>query len=713
MLKFQYRSSEHHLARDFYQRCLPEARSYGRAVGYFSSNIFAAVPAAFREFFAKDGRMQVVCSHIFSEADTEWFCEGYRERPRLVRESHLDLLDGTPEQVSGRLSALVPWLIAKGYLDLKVARQTADSGGELYHEKLGCFRDDDGNAVVFSGSANESFRAVSKNFEVVEVYRSWMDGEKRRTEQKLRDFECLWSNQTDGLEVCSFFDAARRGRLAVRTDMEPGKQSSDEGSPALDANRLESIKISGLEEVLQIPSQIRLRPHQKEAVRQWFDAEGRGILEMATGSGKTITALACATKLYEIIGTPLVVVMVCPYLHLVDQWIEEAREFGLDPLPCARGRQTWYDELAVRLYNARIGQRHITSFITSNATFRTDAFRELLKTVDVPMLIIGDEAHNLGAPSIRRALPTNASYRLGLSATPERWFDESGTEALVEYFGPTLVHYTLKEALDDDVLCPYRYYPHQIELTDEEFEEYYDFSVQIARLLNRNEITLDAPSQKLERLLISRARLTASAENKLTTLRELMWTRRGSKHNLVYCGDGRVNEPESGIERRQIRAVTRMLGTDLSMQVATYTAETSGERRRRLRRDFARGEIQCLVAIRCLDEGVDIPETRQAFILASSTNPRQFIQRRGRLLRQAEGKDYAEIHDFMVMPPEELIDETSPYFNTIRGLFRKELRRATEFADLAVNGPEAMRSLVEIQDRLNLMDIGARENGTA
>lgn len=708
MLKRQYRSDQHDLARDFYERGLAEANTFGRAVGFFSSSVLNACRKAFHEFFSNDGRYRVVCSHLLSGSDVERLVRGYGDRHEFIGESRLGLLDRETSLTPEELDELVPWLVAKGKLDVQIALPNEFSGAEQYHEKLGFFEDEEGDTVVFTGSANETYQALKGNFELIDVFRSWRDDERRRALDNRENFEDLWMDETDELDVMPFPVAARRGVIEKRS---PGAAASVGvlTNPAPDSS--ETVEVSGLHEFLRIPSYIRLYDHQKTAIREWLKAPGRGILEMATGSGKTISALGAATKLYEFTGPPLVVVVIAPYLHLVDQWVEEARNFGLDPLVCARGRQEWYEDYQIRAFNAGAGNRKITSVFATTATFRTDAFQEILEGIAVPTVLIGDEVHNLGAPNTRRCLPRNADFRLGLSATPERWHDESGTEALTDYFGSKLegAEYTLAQALEDDVLCPYLYYPHQIELAGDEIEAYMELTGQIAKAIGSDD-ALNEPSEKAKRLLIRRARLLASAENKLSKLRELMVDQRRSTHNLVYCGDGRVNEPATDEEMRQIEAVTRMLGRELEMRVAKYTAETDTARRRSLREQFASGDVQCLVAIRCLDEGVDIPETRRAFILASSSNPRQFIQRRGRILRQAPGKGQAEIHDFLVVPPERYRDRGSEHFGTTRKLFKKELKRAIEFAKLAENGPQAMGSLLELRDDLNLLDMGVEEN---
>jgi DNA phosphorothioation system restriction enzyme len=699
-LGLQFRSGQHIIAKDFYERCLPISTSYSRAVGFFSSSVFTCCPTAFYEFFHSDGRMKVVSSPYLQRSDISAIAAGYRDSQTIIKTSQLELLLKPPLVLQSRLAELISWLVATRRLDVRIALVADDTTGYMmYHEKLGLFEDRAGNCVAFSGSANESRSGVKDNFEVVDLYRSWERFEARRAERKREDFAALWHSETARLEVFPFPVAMRLGKLrpAEVDETAPRTIVSVNQQPLTEEDR------KGLEETLGIPGDVILRKHQRRAVEAWFANDGRGMLEMATGSGKTIAALAIATALYNTVDTPLFIIVVCPYLHLVYQWREQALEFGLDPIPCAHATATWREELATRLYNAKIGGRRIVSVVTTNATFAGPPFQKLMRASGLTQFLIADEVHNLGASQLRSALPEMARFRLGLSATPERWFDPEGTQALESYFDKVVFSYTLAQGLEDGILCRYRYYPLLVELTETEMEHYYKLTVELARL-SSGAPTGDSHDPLVEALLLRRARLIATAQNKMPLLRERFVPLKGSTHNLVYCGDGTVESPADGSITRQIEAVVRMLGRDAGMLVARYTADTELDRRSELRRNFASGVLQCLVAIRCLDEGVDIPETRRAFILASSTNPRQFIQRRGRVLRTAPGKEFAEIYDFVVEPPVDVSGPDSPYFNITRNLFSRELDRISEFARLALNGPEAMHRLLQVRKRLHLLD---------
>lgn len=716
IIQDEYRSSDCSIVQDFYLPCLEKSIVYKRAVGFFSSTSMAIAAKGLTALIRAGGKMQLIASPKLSNEDIEAISTGLKQREEIIAEvTKKELEQEFDEVVKDRLACLA-WLLSKKLLDIKLAIPKNIRHRGIYHEKLGIFEDTESNIIAFTGSANESATALIDNFECIDVFCSWHIGVRQRAFKKNQNFTKLWNDETEKVDIINFPEAAEKSLLQFCPYEKPLSNLDSKSRPksllVSEKNKGYHVGLSqedGLRqpqiETLEIPSDIILRQHQREAIREWFTNSGKGILEMATGSGKTITALAIAAKLYQHIGSPLLIVIVCPYLHLVSQWEKEANRFGLNPLSCTVSRQQWEQELSVRIYNSTTGTKPLSSIITSNATFSSELFQHHLRKVSYRLLLVIDEVHNIGSEKLRSCLPKKASYRLGLSATPERWFDSVGTEALTEYFGSTLVHYTLKKALEDKVLCPYRYYPKLVKLTDEEFDLYYELTKKIARTVGQNNNSLQESSKGLEALLIQRSRLIATAKGKSQLLQSLLTPLQQSTHNLIYCGDGTVETESEQFFERQIDAVTKILGRDLEMNVAKYTAETPLNHREELRARFGRGEIQCLVAIRCLDEGVDIPETKRAFILASSSNPRQFIQRRGRLLRTSLGKDIAEIFDFVVEPPTEMTHPNSPYYSLTRRLFGKELMRVIEFASLAINGSEALDGLLDLRDRLNLLDL--------
>ncbi|GJD16133.1 helicase domain-containing protein [Rivularia sp. IAM M-261] len=426
---------------------------------------------------------------------------------------------------------------------------------------------------------------------------------------------------------------------------------------------------------------------------------------MATGSGKTITALSIACELYKQIQLQVLLV-VCPYRHLVTQWGRECEKFNLQPILAFESVSTWQSQLTTQLYNIHSGTQQFLTIITTNSTLNTDSFQSQLRYLPERTLIIGDEAHNLGAAKVEESLPRQVGLRLGLSATPERYYDDDGTQSLLSYFGAVIQpEFTLKDAISQGALVHYLYYPVLVELTETESIAYSKITQKIGRkLLFKNKEGADLTdienNEDITHLLMRRARLVGAAENKLNALRELMQRRRETTHTLFYCGDASP-QADSKSDLSQLRAVTQILGVELNYRITTYTAQTPLEEREKLRRQFESGELQGLVAIKCLDEGVDIPAIQTAVILASSSNPRQFIQRRGRVLRPHPGKERATVFDMIVLPPD--LDRNT--LEVERNLLRKELKRFIEFADLADNAGEARIKLLELQKRYGLLSI--------
>jgi DNA phosphorothioation system restriction enzyme len=470
------------------------------------------------------------------------------------------------------------------------------------------------------------------------------------------------------------------------------------------------------------PDWLEPREYQQQAVQAWMANQGQGILNMATGTGKTITSLVAASELAELQDDRLSLIVAAPYQHLVDQWVEEIRNFGVEPIRAYQSRHSWTDDVTSTVTEFKTHARDTLPIVTTHQTFATDHFQKIIRQVDgARTLLIVDEVHHMGAPHLRESLPSRIRARLGLSATPERWYDEEGTNALEEYFTNGVVfEYGLKEAIANGYLCEYYYVPHVIHLTDEETEDYLALSRAIGKLAAKASGNIgDADQQgdeRLKQLLFKRARLIGAAENKLHKLRDLL-ERTGIDdlhHTLVYCGDGQVGQ-EGDETKRQLRAVTELLGNELGIKAHQFTYEEDQETRERLLTDFDDGTIDALVAIRCLDEGVDVPATQTAFILASSTNPRQFIQRRGRILRTHPGKRNAVIHDFIVAPPAAVRADAKDdsEFNMERNLIQKELKRVSMFAENAKNHPDATlssiptsaESIAELKKDFNLLDV--------
>ena len=675
-----------------HRQLLPRTVLYQRAAGYLSSGVFASIPDAFADFFQSGSVMEIVCSDQFSGSDVEALSRAVVDRPN-VRRRWATVSDAF---ASRRWPWILSFLIANDLLKIKVAFRTPERTLGLFHEKTGIFHDANGHRVAFCGSANESAGGLRLNFESVDVFFSWEHQTLAKRVDTLQScFDQLWRDETTGLRVLDLASALRDGLFS--TDR-PGSESST-ATRELRGRSFVTMKKSPPELVVP-PANLKLWAHQERAILAWGNAGGKGTVEMATGGGKTLTALVAASRAYDRIGPGMCILLTAPLIHLVDQWRDVSHRFGLRPIRCAEGRGRWIGELAAAVFALNTGSRPVLSVAATAATFGTPEFQEIVERVRKPILLIADEVHNYGSSRLTNALPSNAMLRLGLSATPQRWLDPEGTKALTDYFGDVVFTYSLKEAVSDGVLTPYRYYPRLITLDESEFERYIQLSQLIGRYMHGQRETEISP--KLQKLLLRRARLVGSARNKLGVLREHLYSRQMDTGILVYCGDGTVEGQATAESLRQVDQVAGMIGTELDISCGRYVADTLVSERRRLARDFAAGRIRALVAIRCLDEGIDIPGARTAYVLASSTNPRQFIQRRGRLLRRSPGKTRADIFDFFVRPPNRYLDRMGAEWRAGQALIRSQIRRAREFADVADNGPDAREVLLKITKDFDL-----------
>lgn len=678
--------------KTFFEPVLSVARTYDVAVGYFSTLWIRDAAAGLAPFACNGGHARWVVSPHLSEEDLKAIADAASPEEqasridRVVRHSIDELLRQLQEEPRATLS----WLVRDGVMAFRVAIPRNALRG-IFHPKMGVFADAHGNEVGFSGSYNLTGSAAT-NWEDLHIFCGWRSREAQDRINLIKQrFERIWCSRDPNLAVHQPGDQALEPfiRITRVTDRPYERPDGSVDGRTADTRALPR-------------DTLQLRTYQENAIAKWFGNNGRGVLSMATGTGKTVTALAAASRLCRHAvdrRTRLVVVVAVPFRHLADQWAEEAATFGFAPIVCYDQASTWMADAQAALAGLYARETGFVLLVAVNNTLANGPFQGLLRGLRDNLLLIADEMHNLGAPRLLRSLPENATFRLGLSATPDRHGDEQGTKALAQYFGPPVLEFGLREAIEHGFLCQYRYYPVVVPLTGDEMSAYKELSARIARAYASDGAGDDGPSDRLKKLLIERARLIGKAENKTTMLLPLLDARSDSQFNLVYCSDA------SDGDERQVDRVLRLIGTRLGMRANRFTAEETPAQRQELLRDFASGRLQTLVAIRCLDEGVDVPRTETAYILASSTNPRQFIQRRGRVLRKAPGKHTATIFDFIAVPDLEELSLGDPAaFNIERNLVRRELSRVNEFADLALNRGEAMVRLRDLRKKLNLLD---------
>lgn len=699
-LSDRYRSDKEDVVANFYLPAFEVATSYGRAVGYFTSTSLALFARGIESFAKRGGTMRLIASPHLNEDDVLDIERGYDVRHVIARAASRALEVEERDSVLDGLGFLGR-LIADGRLDIKLAFVQQAGRVGIYHEKLGVFRDAVGDLVAFTGSSNETLGGLAANFESVEVYRGWVPGDDVRALRLESDFEELWANNTPNLSVEDFPDVARKRlvRLGQERPCAPLAGTDDALTPP--------PVVTDRSSQLAIPDWLTVRDYQRQAVEGWLGERGRGILKMATGTGKTKTAMIAATQLASVLARreePLILVILAPLQHLVDQWITEVELFGVRPIPVYESHQKWLPIVEEQLSEVRLGQRPVVVMVATNKSFAGERFQSILARITQPLMVIADEAHNLGSSTYRSSLPSNATYRLALSATPERWFDDEGTDALIDYFGPIVFELGLGEAIEMGALCRYRYYPRLVELNDAETSLYVDLTTQIAQRIAAGDSLKDAdPDSPIGFLLRERSAILGHAEGKLAALAADLGGHADAWFQLVYCAEGTRPTPRGEPHGpNQLRDMMQLVGNDLHLAAHAYVAETPRSERKILLRRFASGnDLRVLVAMRCLDEGVDIPDARIGYLLASSSNPRQFIQRRGRLLRPAEGKEYALIYDYLAVPPA----GTPVNWDVERALLQRELERANEFGRLSENHEVTLEVLRPLKERYQLMHL--------
>ncbi len=717
-LKNEYRTSTANMACDFYEPILKNAFKYDRAVGFFSSSSLAYITEGLIPFIQNEGHIRIIASPVLSEEDVEAIKHGYKKREEIIQDSLIRELDEVEDISKQKRLNLLSNLIADGRLDIKIALTDSTAGFGIYHEKMGIFTDLEGNKVAFSGSMNETITAMSINYEAIDVFCSWKGEENQeRVQAKADTFELIWINQEPSVTTWYFPDVNETIISRYKRDKVDYTKLKAEEYQVMNENRGEKQQEVPIINGARIPKDFVLYDYQKNAINNWKNMKFRGIFDMATGTGKTYTGLGAIATLSEYLEDKLGVIIVCPYQHLVEQWKEDILLFGIQPIVGygAIPDQKWKKplETAIRDQKLKVKKREFFCFVTTNATFSGVFVQEQIKKIRGNILLLVDEAHNFGAENLRELLNNKFEYRLALSATLNRHGDEIGTQALLNYFGEKCIEYSLDRAIEEKKLTPYKYYPILVYLSENERNIYDDLSIQIIKNIIKGKNGKIKLNDKGKKLALKRARVVAGAGAKISQLEKAIMPYLHDRHILVYCGATRVldSEQESSSvddeDLRQIDLVTHLLGNKLNINVSQFTSKEKIDERAVLKKEFSSGEnLQALIAIKCLDEGVNIPKIKVAFILASTTNPKEYIQRRGRVLRLADGKEYAEIYDFITLPRplDEVSSLTEQQMKREISLVKNELCRAIEFARIAMNKVTAIAVIDDIIEAYNLQE---------
>lgn len=659
--------------------------------GFFSSAVFRHIAPGVAAFVnERQGIFRLLISPILSDQDREAIRKAVEDRREVLSRAAVKILEGafvSQSALQQHTLECFSYLLAAGRLEVQFVLM---NNGALFHPKVWLF-DDEQDLVVVHGSSNATEAGLLFNFEVVSIERSWVGDESLRRAERFRElFERLWRGAdpdaiTIGLPAgLSLAHRAGARPPTIEDFWRAWHEDFGKGlAPPLPVGRRvpQGAAERRAPPLLIIPEDLQWIGgpfgHQEKAVLAWENAGGRGLLSMATGSGKTVSALICATRLQK--SEPrLLLIVAAPFRPLVQQWKDEVIDFGIQPIALdsmtANERGASLDEAVRRL--AR-GVSRVEVAVITHDYLVSDSLAAVLDGIPptVTTMLIADEVHNLGRPQFVARPPRQFRFRLGLSATPILQYNQVGTEAIADFFGETVFDFSLADAIGV-CLVPYNYYIHVAPLAQDELEAWESITERLRRagFLGQDDGSDGRLSPQVLALLVKRRAVLETAASKVGVLRRLL-EKEGTdriRHTLVYCSDKR---PE------QLVVVNQTL-LQLGLYVRQITAEETVDRRRtaQILSDFARGDYQVITCKRVLDEGVDLPQVRHAYILASSTVRRQWIQRRGRILRRCEaiGKQIAFLHDFVVVPDD--LGSTSG-----QTILRQELERARAFAELAAN----------------------------
>lgn len=692
VIKRAYSSDTDDILHDFYIPVLAAATEYRRIAGFFSSTSLAIAAKGIVGFIVNGGTMQLIVSPKLTHQDLEVLIKSSVEPQDFLEHKMLEEIDKLQDQLVADHVRALGWMVANNRLQIRVAIRNYDDSKEiryqeeehtgLFHQKVGILRDAENNTITFSGSINETASGWLDNIEEFKVFRSWESPECDYINADVTKFTKFWDNLSLKVRVFTIPEAVKNRLVELAPE---------------DISQTELWRWYQRKSV-RPTSKIELYQHQERAVESWVEHGMRGIFEMATGTGKTFAAIACVHKVLKRYDK-LVIIIACPLQHLIKQWEREIAKYGIK-IQCIVADSTnpnWKSRLTDWLLDISIGHQSTLIILTTHRTLSSGVFLSIISSVkpEVNIMLLADEVHGIGAEKSQKGLLQRFDLRLGLSATPKRWFDSTGTQVIYEYFGDVVFEFGLREAVSTinpatgmTYLSPYRYIPIFVSPTADEMQEYYEATNSIIRMYH-SQRKEGKKNDILENLIFRRANIVKNVRGKFTALETLLKSMEPDiRWTIIYCTPQQIDDVMNLIDHMGIIYKHRF-----TMEEGTNAESRYGgvSERDYILKKFADGEYRILVAMKCLDEGVDIPPARTAILAASSGNPREYIQRIGRVIRRYPGKEEAAIYDFIVQPdfsnlPKELVEIE-------KKILKKELKRSMEIAQIAINNTEAIRIL--------------------
>ena len=725
--KFRYSTGRKDLPIDFCELALSNSCFFDLGLGYFSTASFNVLSTGFARFISCGGNMRLYINQFLTSDDYKLIQNDERiDFDERITQSFLSLkktLSNRDEQFFQCLS----FLIINKRIEIRIV---VPKNGGLAHEKFGIFRDENNDKVAFTGSMNFTAAALLRNIETVECTCSWKNEDNlQRIEQSEREFSEIWDGTSNLVsvfpanhfckEILKTYPLPEINELLIQENEIIKKLSQEREKEEINVTLNKTIIVKP-----HFPSKYKDGPrlYQKEAYQKWLENDKKGIFAMATGTGKTVTSLNCVLQEYLISCSDIdkafyQILILVPTIALVDQWIEEVTNFDFNNIFTVYSQNSKWRKEMVSLKNRIIrGKRKMESFviISTYQSFVNDDFQKILSQLPDNMILIADEAHNIGSESVKDIFKNlKIKNRIALSATPNRIYDKDGTIEIETFFNdkpPYVYNFSMEMAIKERFLVEYCYYPKIVYLDNSEMKKYAEYTKELIKLYD-SESGKYKDEQKALRFLMLRKQVLHKAEDKYRVLLNII-NEIGNdflKYCFIYVPEGKENRDEDELsfnDEESEEIIQKMLETiKLNNPKTTcniYTGKVNKTERKAILTGFAKGDIDVLLAMKCLDEGVDIPRAQIGIFASSTGNPRQFIQRRGRLLRRFEGKTFAYIYDMIVVPNFMSEYYSKQFYNIERGLVKGELSRVSYFASLATNTHEALNRLEEISKHYDL-----------
>lgn len=715
-----YKTGSENEPMQFYLEGLANSKEFSLLLGYFSSSAINLLSIGFATFISKGGKMKMVINHLLSAKDKEavWRVEENPNEIKVFDLTDVVSLERVLDEYDTHFFECLAYLISEKRIEIKVIKPKNGKG--IAHYKSGVFSDGQ-EAVGYQASCNFTYYGLSENIEQLEAFLSWENGRSNKLIKKqLKLIDDYFAEKDEDVEYISVsaievvlkdrFGKKDINELLVQEEQLLRKKQSLFSNLKLKKTITQLfIDIENIRNIPRFPNGGEARPYQKMAYDRWVENDYKGMFAMATGTGKTITSLNCVLSDFKLNGFYKFIVLV-PTTALASQWQDEILDkFNfVNTIVCSSDNSKWKDNIKSIgkniIFNRQIDYAIIATYATFKGVNFQTIFKEYFENDCDKITLIADEAHTMGSPGFLKVLPFNIKKRIGLSATPERQFDENGNKILADFFSTSEEEYTfefnMKTAIESKILTRYYYYPKIVSLEQNEQEEYLKISKELSKFID-HETGKYRESHYVNNLLIKRKSVIHKATRKVEALISIIKEIgvANFKDAFIYIPEGievdysetdELSDNES-MNNNLIDVYLKKLYEQYGLKMAKFTGQTTN--RVQILNQFKEHKLDALLAMKCLDEGVDIPQAKYAIFCSSTGNPRQYIQRRGRVLRKFNGKEFAFIYDLIVKPVIDHTDTDERLKKIEKNIFLSELRRLVNFSVLSENKDICLNSL--------------------